>query len=189
MIKPSLCSDQKGHPPKGTFLKKWTGPARLGVILILFLFACSEKDDVTAIRELIKKGAKLAEEHDVGGIMDLTTADVVAHPGQASRQEIKGILWRAFRYYGRLRVLYPRPSVDVSAGDNTAACRTYVLIVRQEQALPDLKEFYDDPKRWLETVGERADLYQLDLQMIKKEGRWWVKQAHLEGFKGFGFGN
>jgi len=36
-------------------------------------------------------------------------------------------------------------------------------------------------------VGERADLYKMRLEMLKKEGKWRVKQAHLEGFKGFGF--
>ncbi|NOQ19665.1 MAG: hypothetical protein GQ571_06835, partial [Desulfobacterales bacterium] len=60
--------------------KKSAGPTILWGILFLFLVACSEKDDVSAIRELIKKGAELAEDHDVGGIMDLTTEDVVAHP-------------------------------------------------------------------------------------------------------------
>ncbi|GAH08218.1 unnamed protein product, partial [marine sediment metagenome] len=38
-----------------------------------------------------------------------------------------------------------------------------------------------------ETVGENADLYQIKLQMLKKDGTWLVKQAHLEGFKGLGF--
>ncbi len=169
--------------------KKSAGKAILWAILFLFLIACSEKNDVSAIRELIKKGVELAEDHDVGGIMDLTTEDVVAHPGQVNRLEIKRILWRAFRHYGKLKVLYPKPSVDVSAKNNTAACKAYLLIVKKDLAFPDVKEFYDDPKRWLETVGERADLYQLNLQMIKKEGNWWVKQAHLEGFKGFGFSN
>jgi ketosteroid isomerase-like protein len=168
---------------------KSAGQATLWAILFVFLVTCSEKDDVSAIRELIKKGAELAEDHDVGGIIDLTTEDVVAHPGQVNRLEIKRIIWRAFQHYGKLKVLYPKPSVDVSARDNTAACLAYLLIVKKKQALPDVKEFYDDPRRWLETVGENADLYQIKLQMIKKEGKWWVQQAHLEGFKGFGFSN
>ena len=168
-------------------VKKSAGKAILGSILFFCLIACSDIDDVTAIRELIKKGATMAEGHDIGGIMDLTTEDVVAHPGQMNRREIKGILWRAFRHYGKLKVLYPKPSVDVSAKDHTAACKAYLLIVKKDRSLPDLDEFYDDPKRWLETVGENADLYQMKLEMIKTEGKWWAKQAHLEGFKGFGF--
>ena len=169
--------------------KKSAGKAILWPILFLCLMACSDKDDVAAIRELIKKGAALAEDHDVGGIMDLTTEDLVAHPGQMNRLEIKRIIWRAFRHYGKLKVLYPKPSVDVAAEDHTAACKVYLLIVKKDQAYPDAKEFYDDPKRWLETVGENADLYQMKLQMIKTDGKWRVKQVHLEGFKGFGFSN
>jgi hypothetical protein len=171
------------------FQKNLTGKAILAVIFSLFLIACSEKDDVLAIRELIKKGAALAEDHDVGGMMDLTTEDLVGYPGQMNRLEIKGIIWRAFRHYGKLKVLFPKPSVAVSDEEHTAACKVYLLIVKKDQTLPDLKELYDDPKRWLETVGENADLYQMNLQMIKTEGNWWVKQVHLEGFQGFGFGD
>jgi hypothetical protein len=173
----------------GPFGKKIADKAFLGIIFFLLLTACSEKDDASAIRELIKKGAALAEEHDVGAIMDLTTEDVVAHPGQMNRLEIKRIIWRAFRHYGKLNVLYPKPSVDVSAQDHTAACKVHLLIVKKDQTYPDVKEFYDDPKRWLETVGENADLYQMNLKMIKTEDKWRVKQVHLKGFKGFGFGN
>ena len=169
--------------------KKLTGKVILWPILFIFLVTCSDKDDVSAIRELIKKGAALAEDHDVGGIMDLTTEDLVAHPGQVNRLEIKRIIWRIFRHYGKLKVLYPKPSVDVSAEDSTATCEVYLLIVKKDQTFPDVKEFYDDPKGWLETVGENADLYQMNLEMIKTEGKWWVQQVHLEGFKGFGFSN
>ena len=167
--------------------KKSIGITVFYVIIFGFLTACSEKDDVSAIRDLIKKGAELAEDHDVGGIMDLTTEDVMAQPGQMTHREIKGILWRAFRHYGKLKVLYPKPSVDVSDKDHTAVCNVYLLIVKKDRTVPDVDELYDDPKRWLETVGESADLYKMRLEMLKQEGKWRVKQAHLEGFKGFGF--
>jgi len=150
--------------------------------------ACSEKDDAHLIRALIKNGAELAEKHDVGGVMDLTTADVVALPGHHNRLEIKRILWSAFMHYGKFKVLYPKPSVDLSAKDGSASSGIYLLIVKKERTIPDLKDLYDDPRRWLEAVGENADLYQIKLQLLKKDGRWRVKQAHLEGFKGLGFG-
>lgn len=171
------------------FAQKPAGKAVFWVIFWVFLISCAEKDDVAAIRALIKKGATLAENHDIGGMMDLTTEDVRARPGQMNRREIKGIIWRAFRHYGKLKVLYPKPSVDVSANDPAAACKVYFLIVKKDQTLPDLKEFYNEPKRWLKTVGEKADLYQMNLEMIKTNGHWRVKRVHLEGFKGFGFGN
>jgi hypothetical protein len=37
-------------------------------------------------------------------------------------------------------------------------------------------------------VGENADLYRLELEFVKKKGDWVVRQAHLEPFKGYKFG-
>jgi hypothetical protein len=166
---------------------KQTQLSILLTILFLFVISCAEKDDEAAIRALIKKGAELAEDHDVSGILELTTEDVVALPGRHNRLEIKRIIWSAFMHYGKLRVLYPKPSVDLSDTENGASCRIYLLIVKKEQTLPALKELYNDPKRWLEEVGENADLYQINLQLLKKDGTWLVQKAHLEGFKGVGF--
>ena len=116
------------------FLKKnLAGKAICAIIIFLFLITCSEKDDVLAIRELIREGAALAEDHDVGGIIDLTTEDLVGYPGQVNRMEIKRIIWRAFRHYGKLKVLFPKPSVDISAENQTAACKVYLLIVKRDQ--------------------------------------------------------
>ena len=100
--------------------------------------------------------------------------------------EIKRILWAAFRHYGKLKILYPEPSVDLTSNENIASCRVYLLIVKKDRNFPELKKLYKDPRRWLEEVGENADLYQLNLQMLKKNDDWLVKQAHLEGFKGIG---
>jgi hypothetical protein len=158
------------------------------MIPFLFVLSCAEKDDAAAIRALIKKGAQLAEDHDVSGILELTTEDVMALPGRHDRREIKHIIWSAFMHYGKLKVLYPEPSVDLSDTENRASCRIYLLIVKKEQAFPGLKALYNDPKSWLEEVGENADLYQVDLQLAKKDGAWLVRKAHLEGFKGMGFG-
>jgi hypothetical protein len=167
--------------------KKWARPTILGAIFFVLVASCSPKDEVAAIRELIKKGAELAEDHDVGGIMDLATADVVALPGQHNRLEIKRIIWAALMHYGKLKVLYPEPSVDLTSSESIASARVYLLIVKKDRNVPQLKELYKEPRRWLEEVGENADLYQLNLQMLKKNGDWLVKQAHLEGFKGIGF--
>ena len=149
--------------------------------------ACSQKDDVQAIRELIKEGAELAEDHNVSGIMELTTEDVVALPGHHNRLEIKRIIFAALMHYGKLKVLYPKPSVDLSNTDNTATSMIYLLIVKKDRTIPDVKDLYEEPRRWLEKVGENADLYQVRLQLLNKNGKWLVKQAQLEGFKGLGF--
>ena len=155
--------------------------------LFFLAAACTEKDDAQLIRTLIKKGAELAEDHDVGGIMELTTDDVVALPGHHNRMEIKRIIWSAFMHYGKFKILYPKPSVDLSDNGGSASCTIYLLIVKKERTIPELKDLYDDPRRWLEAVGENADLYQIKLQLLKTDGRWRVRQAQLEGFKGLGF--
>jgi hypothetical protein len=159
--------------------------------MVFFFFflaaACSQKDDVQVIRALIKEGAKLAEDHNISGLMELTTEDVVALPGHHNRLEIKRIIFAALMRYGKLKVLYPKPSVDLSATDNSATCMIYLLIVKKDRTIPDVKDLYEEPRRWLETVGENADLFQIKLQLLKKDGTWRVKQAHLEGFKGLGF--
>lgn len=165
----------------------WARMVILWAILFAFVATCSPKDEVSVIRELIKKGAQLVEAHDVGGIMELTTADVVALPGHHNRLEIKRIIWAALMHYGKLRVLYPEPSVSLISNETVAAARIYFLIVKKDRELPELRKLYKDPRRWLEQVGENADLYQLNLQMLKKDGSWLVKQARLEGFKGIGF--
>ncbi|MGD9182199.1 MAG: hypothetical protein PVG15_12045 [Desulfobacterales bacterium] len=129
----------------------------------------------------------MAEDHHVGGIMELTAEDIVALPGQHNRLEIKRIIWAACKHYGKFKVLYPEPSVNLTSNESKASSTVYLLIVKKDRNVPALKELYKDPGRWLEEVGENADLYQLNLQMIKKNGDWLVKQAHLEGFKGIGF--
>ena len=73
------------------------------MMIFTFFFwaaACSETDDAQLIRAMIKKGAELAENHDVGALMDLATDDVIALPGHHNRLEIKRIIWSAFMHYG-----------------------------------------------------------------------------------------
>jgi hypothetical protein len=172
-----------------TYRKNLTNMMLPCMVFFSFFLAtsCSEKDDVQAIRALIKEAAEMAEDHNLSGIMELTTEDVVGFPGHHNRLEIKRFIFSAFMHYGKLKVLYPKPSVDLSTPDNSATCMIYLLIVKKDRAIPDVKDLYNEPRRWLETVGENADLYQIKLQLLKKSGKWLVKQAHLEGFKGLGF--
>jgi len=157
-------------------------------VCLLALTSCTEKDEVEVLQRLIKKGATLAEEHNVGGLMDLTTEDFSALPGNRDRQEVKGILFMAFRHYRQFRILYPEPSVEPSGSGEVASCRVYFLIVRQDRSYPNLDELTEDPKGWVEEVGENADLYRLELEFVKKKGDWVARRAHLEPFKGYKFG-
>ncbi len=161
------------------------------VVLLLItmsgLESCSSKDEETTIRELVKKGAKLGEEQDIKGLMNLTTEDFLALPGDLGRQETRRILFVAFRHYQDFKILYPRPNVELKPDKRSASAVFPFLIVKKEMALPKLKELYEDPQRWLETVGENADLYRLKLEWIKQNGDWLVRQARLERFTGRSF--
>ena len=157
------------------------------LIAVSLLESCSPKDEETAIRELVKKGATLAEEQDIRGLMNLATEDFVALPGDLRRQETRGILFMAFRHYQNFKILYPRPSVDLKPDKRSALAVFPFLIVKKETTLPKLKELYEDPQRWLETVGENADLYRLKLECVKQDGHWLVRQARLERFTGTSF--
>lgn len=154
---------------------------------IVYMTSCAERDDVRAIRALIEQGAQLAEKHDIGGILDLASEDLKVLPGPLDRRQVRGVLWRAFKYYGALKVIYPRAAVDVEEDSHSAFARVPFLIVKKEHALPKLESLYDDPQGWLDEVGENADLYRFKLDLVKNGGDWLVHEVHLERFTGFGF--
>jgi hypothetical protein len=159
----------------------------LWLIPLFLLASCAEKDEAEEIRQLIREGAKFAEEHDARALMKLTTEDFFAQPGQHDHREVRQILWMAFRHYREFRVMYPEPSVDLEANGADASATVYFLIVRKKQSIPELDDFHKNPRRWLEEVGENADLYRLKLKLLKKDGDWLVRRALLEPFRGLGF--
>ena len=169
--------------------QRWAWLLVLLLIAASGLESCSSKDEESAIRELIKKGATLAEEQDIKGLINLTTEDFRVLPAELGRQETRRILFVAFRHYQDFKILYPRPGVDLKPDKRSASAVFPFLIVKKEMAAPKLKELYEDPQRWLETVGENADLYRLKLEWLKREGDWLVKQARLERFTGTSFGD
>jgi hypothetical protein len=162
-------------------------PASFFLIPLFFLISCSSKDDVSVIRNLVEDCARLAEEHDVKGIIKQTSEAFHASPGRHDRQGVRKILWWAFRQYGEFKILYPEPDIELMESDSAAICRIYFMIVRSKQEYPALKELYDDPEAWLEEVGKNADLYRLDLNFSKNDGDWDVSKAELAPFKGLSF--
>lgn len=158
----------------------------LGALILAFAF-CSVKDDERELRELVEKAARFAEKHDIGGIMDLTTEDFQARPGNFDRRGAKRILFMAFRHYNKLRVFHPQPSVELESEAGGASVSVPFLIAKKDQSLPELKELYRDPMGWVEKVGESGDLYRFKLKMVKVKGDWLVKRAYLEKFTGMGF--
>ena len=162
----------------------------LAALWIVFLFAltsCSKTDDSEEIRRLVRQGVKLAEAHDIRGLIKQTTEDFLANPGGYDRLKVRGILFRAFRYYGELKIVHPRPIVELGIDDKTASARVYFFIVRKDISMPELDLLYNDPKGWLAEVGENADLYRLSLELLKRKANWLVKLALLESFTGMGF--
>ena len=141
---------------------KQTRPWGLWIVGLLILASgfCASKDDERAIQELVERAARFAEQHDIGEIMDLTTEDFQARPGDLDHRGTKRILFMAFRHYGDLKVVHPRPSIDLDSGGDVASVSVPFLIVKRDQSLPELKGLYSDPKRWVEKVGEGADHHQ-----------------------------
>ena len=166
---------------------------RSGYIVLSLCFAlisCSRGPgtDEEAVLGLLDEGVRLVEEHDVKGLIKRTTTDFSLEPGGQDRDETKRILLWAFMHYGDFKILHPRPQVDLSSEEvGEASVRVPFLVVKREKSLPDLKGLYEDPKGWLQQVGEHADLYRVELQLVKENGDWLVRSAHLEGFTGLGF--
>ncbi len=148
------------------------------LLVLLSLFSCSSPDDVVVIREMVSKGALLAEKKNLGALLDLANDGFVAMPGELDKQTTKAVLWRAFRYYRDFHILYPQPVVMIEE-DNTAFVSLPFLVVRQGKVIKGLKELYQEPKKWLREVGKKADLYNLDLELIKQGSSWKVRRATL----------
>lgn len=161
----------------------------LGIVLVVcsVLLACAGKDDTAAIRELIAKGKALAEAHDISGLLDLTTDDVRATPMDLDRRGIKGLLWRTFNYYGPMNIVYPRPDIEIQKNATDASASFPFLILKKERTLPGLEALRDDPKAWIDAIGENADLYRLQLQLKRQDRKWLVNRVGLERFTGLGF--
>ena len=163
--------------------------------MLIFIFVCGlsscskEEDDISLILSVIEKAEVLAEEHDTGKLMELTSKKFTAQDGKLKRQEVRKFLWLTFRRYGKFDLLFPEPTVEISDKEQSATAVVYFLIVKKEQPLPDLEKLYKDPERWLEEVGELADLHRLNLQFLKKGDKWQVTSAKIEPYRGFGFGN
>ena len=160
----------------------------LGAVAFLSLAACSEKDDdATLIRQLIEEGASLAEAHNISDLLKLTSEDFLAQDGRLNRQQVKKFLWLAFRRYDKFHLLYPLPAIDLAEDNRSAVVEVYFLIVKKDQSIPQLDTLYRDPQRWLDEVGENADLYRLNARLLKDSGDWLVKAAKLELFRGLDF--
>lgn len=133
---------------------------------------------------MIEKGASDAEKHDVQALMENASVDFTANPGKLDAKAVRKVLFRAFWYYGRFKIYYPRPLVDLADSKETAGATVYFVVLKKDYVLPGLKGLYEDPQGWIAAVGNKADLYELELTFQKKKGRWQVRRARLHAIKG-----
>ena len=167
-----------------------TGKAGRFIIVtlgLLIVASCSSKDETAVILDMINRGAESAERHRIGDLVAPASDDFVALPGRYNVRTVKGILFRAFKYYGDFNILYPRPLVNLDETSVNATVTVYFVIIRKGHVFSGIKELYDNPRKWVEAVGEKADLYQLKLRFFEKNSDWRVESAHLKPFTGFGF--
>jgi hypothetical protein len=142
-----------------------------------FTLSCSKGDDFEAIRKLIDKGVALGRNTISANLMKLAGEDFIALPGDLDRRSTRAILWRAFNYYGAFKIIHPRPSVDVESDGKKASAGLPFLILRKDVSFPKLRDLRMIQRRWLEEVGENADLYRLDMELAKEK-------RTLDGAKG-----
>ncbi len=193
MTKPHSCIKKMAKLVKNVFLQQWGKESAMQlrlwavVMLCLLVSACSAKDEVHVIREMIRKSAEMAEAKQIGDLMQQTGKGFVAMPGRHNADETGSILFAAFMHYGRFKIHFPKPGIDIAPDGRRATATIYFFIVRQNQPIPGLKELYENPRQWLETASQKADLYQLNIQLAKEDSDWVVMEALLEGFKGLGF--
>lgn len=141
---------------------------------------CSRTDEADRIREWIREVAARAERHDIAGILAATTEDFRADPGHRDREGVREVLAVAFLRYRRFRILHPRPSVELARDERSAVTAVPFLVVRAERTYPGLEELYRDPGGWLAQVGKNADLYQLELHLVRSGDGWLADAARLE---------
>jgi hypothetical protein len=151
-------------------------------MLLVSSLSCGKGDDFEAVRKLVDKGVALGEKHDIGELMNLAAEDFIALPGDLDRRSTRAVLWRAFKHYGTFRIHHPWPSVEVAEDGKGASAGLFFLIAREEVSFPKLKDLPKDPKGWLEGVGEKADLFHLDLELVKEKGGWLVQRATLKRY-------
>ena len=148
---------------------------------------CGRSDDAATIRSMIVQAADLAEKHDIADLMAMTADGFRASPGDHDARGVRGILFVSFKHYGSFTIRYPRPSVEVDPSAGTAMAAVYFMIVSRDRPMPEFKGLYENPQQWLEQAGEKADLYQLKLELVGSKNEWRVQKADLVPFKGMGF--
>ncbi len=150
--------------------------------MVVQMNACAKTDREEQAYQLIKQGVELAEGHNLNGLMELTQDNFNAGPGNRSRQDVRRILFVAFKRFGKFSIHHPRPIVRVLDDGERAIVRMKFLIASQAQDFPELKLLYEDTAAWIAAVDEHADMYALSMELEYKSDKWLVKKARISGF-------
>lgn len=163
------------------------GVALLTLFVGLMFSSCTESGEEARVRDLIAEGTSRAEARDLRGLHELTDGGFRGHPGNRSWEEVAEVLAAAFYHYRKFRILHPRPTVELSDDRSVAIVTFPFLIVREPRTYPGLDELTRDPRRWVEAVGENADLYHLVLELAQSGGEWRARAATLTPYGRPGF--
>jgi len=152
------------------------------VLSLSFLTACSRTPGEEAIYQLVEDGVNMAESHDLGGMLNLLEDGFIGGPGNYSKQEVRRILFVMLKRYGKFRILYPRPSIQLSEDGHVAIVKMNFLIASKQQPFPELDLLYSEPTAWLAAVDKSADLYTLSMELDVESGEWLLRKARITGF-------
>lgn len=144
---------------------------------------CDDRSDEERILDLVHESATMAQEHDISGLMDITTRWFTASPGNRERKEVRQILLVAFQRYGNFRIAYPEPSIHVAPDGLSAKAKVPFVILREGLEIPDLGDLAGDPEGWVQEVSMTADPYRLELWLVKEDGDWLVDRARVQGIR------
>jgi hypothetical protein len=166
------------------FASAITALAMCGVLFLSGCRSCEEIDDVAMIRTIIGQAAEHAESHSIGKLMGLSTNDLEVNPGKMDRDRVKGSLFMVFQSLGQFKISYPWPSVNIDPSGVHAEAHIPFVVVRKDVELPDLTGLYKDPEGWSKAASEKADLFELNLILVKQDDEWKVRSAQITGTRG-----
>ena len=147
---------------------------------------CEPDDDETLIRILVGQAVDRAEKHNISELFALATTPFVANPGNYDRRSCKAMLLVMLRRYGTFRIVHPAYGVTISDDGKSAQLTIPFLIVVEGKSAPDIREFADDPTRWLQEASKGADPFILDANLVKRDGEWKVENVHITGRRSVG---
>ena len=142
---------------------------------------CQTIDDETAIRQVIEQGVADAEASRAKAVMTLATRDFELIPQGFDVRDTQLRLYLILRRLGRFSIIYPRPTILIDAKTQAfAEAQMPFAIRRTDKEIPNLSNLIDDPEEWISEIDAIADVYTLEMWLIKKDDTWKVRKARIQ---------